>query len=95
MFVVNVKKKRGRKTLEHVDEIITDDKKWIETKFKLDQLRKQQNVVSKSIGKMKNETVIQTAGGQLIMTVTKKVAEREGTTPEKLAKVADMFKSPK
>jgi tetratricopeptide (TPR) repeat protein len=39
------------------------------------------------IGKMKNETVLQTAVGQLIMTVTKKVAEREGTTPEKLAKV--------
>jgi len=38
------------------------------------------------VGKMKNETVLQTAGGQLIMTVTKKVAEREGTTPEKLAK---------
>ena len=38
------------------------------------------------IGKIKNETVLQTAGGQLIMTFTKKMAEREGSTPEKLAK---------
>lgn len=38
-----------------------------------------------NLGKMNNLVVIQTNKGQLIMTFTKEIAQREGTTPEKLA----------
>jgi len=38
-------------------------------------------------GKVNREVVLKSSSGQVIMTITKKASEREGTTPEKLAKV--------
>lgn len=39
------------------------------------------------VGRINNQIVVQTARGELIMTITEKIAKREGTTPEKLAKI--------